>query len=405
MKLHRNVAFGIVSGLKRTIVDKKPASDVIKKLLKSNSKWGSRDRKVIAKVFYDVIRQKRLIQQALELDNNSSDHFFLRLIAGWMVMNGQKLPDWKEFININPKILFKNFLELINERKFKYSIPDWLDDLGVQAFGEKFWNKELEALNLPAKFIIRVNRTKISVKKLKDILYCEYQIKTEIKPNYPDALIFENHKPVLNLEEYKKGFFEIQDANSQAVCYWLNPTEGKYYIDSCAGAGGKSLHLANLTNNKAKILAIDINQSKLIELKNRAKRNKINSIDTFCIKESKDLESIKGNADGVLIDSPCSGIGVLKRNPALKWQLDPDIIYQITLNQQKIFQAYASLVKVNGCLIYATCSILPIENRYQVDNFLKSKLGSKFQFDRDKTYFSHQNGFDGFYCARLYRKM
>ena len=76
MKLHRNVAFGIVSGLKRTIVDKKPASDVIKKLLKSNSKWGSRDRKVIAKVFYDVIRQKRLIQQALELDNNSSDHFF-----------------------------------------------------------------------------------------------------------------------------------------------------------------------------------------------------------------------------------------------------------------------------------------------------------------------------------------
>ena len=152
------------------LLTKKPASDVIKKLLKSNSKWGSRDRKVIAKVFYDVIRQKRLIQQALELDNNSSDHFFLRLIAGWMVMNGQKPPDWKEFININPKILLKNFHELINERKFKYSIPDWLDDLGVQAFGEKFWNKELEALNLPAKFIIRVNRTKISVKAKRHII-------------------------------------------------------------------------------------------------------------------------------------------------------------------------------------------------------------------------------------------
>ena len=119
MKLHRNVALGIVTGLKSTFIEKKPPSDVIKKLLKSSSKWGSRDRKVIAKVFYDVIRQKRLIQQALELDNNSSDHFFLKLIAGWMVMNGHILPDWKEFIDINPKILLKNFLELINERKFK----------------------------------------------------------------------------------------------------------------------------------------------------------------------------------------------------------------------------------------------------------------------------------------------
>ena len=113
---------------------------------------------------------------------------------------------------------------------------------------------------------------------------------------------------------------------------------------------------------------------------------------------------MKANADGVLIDAPCSGLGVLKRNPDTKWSMTPDRLADITNTQEKLLQTYATKVKKGGNLVYATCSILPLENQIQVDNFLDSKVGSKFELEKEHTYFSHLTGFDGFYCARLIKK-
>ena len=117
------------------------------------------------------------------------------------------------------------------------------------------------------------------------------------------------------------------------------------------------------------------------------------------------MKFLDGDADGVLIDAPCSGLGVLKRNPDTKWSISLDRLTEILDLQEKILQTYAPLVKKGGIIVYATCSILPIENALQVSKFLSSDLGSRFELDSEKTYFSHETGFDGFYCARLIDKM
>jgi len=405
MKLHRNIALGIELGLKKTLVEKKPAADVIKRLLKSNTKWGSRDRKAIGKIFYDIIRQKRLIEASLGFKNNQTNNNLLQLIGGWMALNGHIPPDWEEFVNIEIQDVVRKADRLIKERKFKYSIPDWLDEMGVEEFGESIWGKEIDELNRPAKLVIRVNRIMITSEKLKEILDKNYGIKTAKIDHYEDALIIDKHQSLSEIKEYRQGFFEVQDANSQAITPWLKPKSGKYYIDACAGAGGKSLHIASLTRDKSKIMALDIYGSKLEELQKRVIRSKVESIETKCVMNLEVIKSIKANADGLLIDAPCSGIGVLKRNPDTKWLMNPDRINKILTTQENILQTYSQLVKKGGELVYATCSILTAENRDQIDNFLNSEKGLAFEFDQDKTYLSHKTGFDGFYCARLIRKM
>lgn len=403
MKLHRNIALGIVAGLESSLFEKRPAAEVIKKLLKSNRGWGSRDRRIIAQVFYDVIRQKRLFQALAGTENSNNDLW--SLVACWTVLNNFTLPDWEEFKAVNTDSIKSKVSVLIQQRKYKYSIPDWLDKMGMAAFGEAAWEKEIASLNTPAAMIVRVNTLKTSVEKLKDTLKKKYQIITHNIPDYPNALIFEKKQSLQDIKEYREGFFEVQDANSQKVAPWLKAQSGKYYIDACAGAGGKSLHLANLTADNAQILALDIYPAKLDELRKRCYRNGIQSVQTASVENETVLNGIEKMADGVLIDAPCSGLGVLKRNPDAKWNITPERLEKILEVQKNILQTYAPMVKKRGTLVYATCSILPLENQLQVSHFLGSELGDLFELEKEHTYFSHETGFDGFYCARMIRKM
>jgi len=403
MKLHRNIALGIVAGLESSLFEKRPATEVIKKLLKSNRGWGSRDRRIIAQVFYDVIRQKRLFQALAGTENSNNDLW--SLVACWTVLNNFTLPDWEEFKAVNTDSIKSKVSVLIQQRKYKYSIPDWLDKMGMAAFGEAAWEKEIASLNTPAAMIVRVNTLKTSVEKLKDTLKKKYQIITHNIPDYPNALIFEKKQSLQDIKEYREGFFEVQDANSQKVAPWLKAQSGKYYIDACAGAGGKSLHLANLTADNAQILALDIYPAKLDELRKRCYRNGIQSVQTASVENETVLNGIEKMADGILIDAPCSGLGVLKRNPDAKWNITPERLEKILEVQKNILQTYAPMVKKRGTLVYATCSILPLENQLQVSHFLGSELGDLFELEKEHTYFSHETGFDGFYCARMIRKM
>lgn len=402
MKLHRNIALGIVSGLENTLIEKRPAADVIKKLLKSNPGWGSRDRRTIAQAFYDIIRQKRLFHA---LNGSESEELNLwHLIGCWMVLNDFPLPEWIEFNNINAEKIRAKAPVLVQKRQYKHSIPDWLDQMGVEAFGEATWEKEIAALNTPANLIIRVNNHRISVPKLKERLKKKYNIITRLVPDYPHALVFDKKQSLQNIKEYREGWFEVQDANSQKISPWLNPEPGKYYIDACAGAGGKSLHLADLTKDSAQIMALDIYPAKLDELQKRCYRNNIQSVQTKNVDDKRVLKTIEIDADGVLIDAPCSGLGVLKRNPDTKWSMTPERLTDLLKTQQRILKTYAPMVKKGGNLVYATCSILPVENKLQIDNFLNSKPGSQFELKKEHTYFSHLTGFDGFYCAQLIKK-
>ena len=403
MKLHRNIALGIVSGLENTLIEKRPAADVLKKLLKINPSWGSRDRKTIAQVFYDIIREKKFFHALTGPESEAANLW--NLIGCWMVLNDFPLPEWVEFKNIDAEEIRAKAPVLVQDRKYKYSIPDWLDQIGVENFGEEIWEKEIESLNTPANLVIRVNTLLTTVEKLKEKLLKKYNIITRIVPDYPHALVFEKKQSLQNIKEYRKGWFEVQDANSQKISPWLKPESGKYYIDACAGAGGKSLHLADLTKDSSKIVALDIYPAKLHELRKRCYRNKIESIQTANVNDKELFKTLESNADGVLIDAPCSGLGVLKRNPDTKWSLTPKRLNEILKIQESILQAYAPLVKKGGDLVYATCSILPIENKLQIVKFLSSKIGSKFELEKEHTYFSHLTDFDGFYCARLIKKM
>ena len=170
---------------------------------------------------------------------------------------------------------------------------------------------------------------------------------------------------------FKKGLFEVQDASSQLVAEFLDVKEGMRVVDTCAGAGGKTLHLASLMKNKGNIIALDIYKSKLKQLKIRAKRNGVHNIDIRPIESSKTIKKLKEKADRVLIDAPCSGIGVLKRNPDAKWKLQEKFIEDIKKTQAEILDKYSQIVKKGGKMVYATCSILPSENEEQINKFLK----------------------------------
>jgi 16S rRNA (cytosine967-C5)-methyltransferase len=146
---------------------------------------------------------------------------------------------------------------------------------------------------------------------------------------------------------------------------------------------------------------MDIYESKLKKLKIRARRNKAHNIDLRVIDSTKVIKKLHEKADRVLIDAPCSGLGVLRRNPDSKWKLQPEFIEEIKKTQQEVLQNYSKMVKPGGKMVYATCSILPSENRQHVDLFLTSEAGKSFSFVKDNNVFAHQSGFDGFYMALL----
>jgi 16S rRNA (cytosine967-C5)-methyltransferase len=131
----------------------------------------------------------------------------------------------------------------------------------------------------------------------------------------------------------------------------------------------------------------------------------VHNIETRVIDSTKVIKKLIERADRVLIDAPCTGLGVLRRNPDAKWKLQPEFLTQITQTQQEILQQYSKMVKKGGKLVYATCSILPQENQDQVTQFLTSEAGQGFQLEQEDKISPSQSGFDGFYMARLVRKL
>ena len=227
---------------------------------------------------------------------------------------------------------------------------------------------------------------------------------TEFVPNHPDALILDERANVFKSEAFHSGLFEVQDASSQLVAAYLDVKPGMKVIDTCAGAGGKTLHLSALMENKGQIIAMDIYESKLKKLKIRARRNGAHNIDLRVIDSTKVIKKLHEKADRVLIDAPCSGLGVIRRNPDSKWKLQPEFIENIKKVQQDVLQQYSKMVKPGGKMVYATCSILPSENQEQVQAFLTSESGKDFTFVKENKVLAHISGFDGFYMALLQRK-
>ena len=163
-------------------------------------------------------------------------------------------------------------------------------------------------------------------------------------------------------------------------------------------------HQLKLEAFHASILSMDVEDWKLKNTKLRARRAGVSIIEPKVIEGNKTIKRLKETADRLLLDVPCSGLGVLKRNPDTKWKLSPESIDKVVAVQQEIIQNYSSLLKPGGIMVYATCSILPIENQDQITAFLESEKGQNFELLEDQKVLAHESGFDGFYIAKLKKK-
>ena len=400
MRLHRNLVVAVIKVLDGTFNQNFYADKTIEKILKSDKRWGSRDRGFIAETSYEIIRWKRLYSQISETKSPYKYGELWKVFSVWAVLKGIQLPNWKEFENTPTRRIKGKFDSLVKIRKFRESIPDWLDRTGCDELGENRWTSELSALNEKANVIIRANSLKINVNDLRKELQKE-DIQVEKINEFPEALKLRERKNLFKTKAFQNGYFELQDASSQLVAPFLKAEKGMKICDVCAGAGGKTLHLSAITENKGQIIAMDIFKNKLFELKRRAKRNNAFNIETRLIENNKSIKRLHGKIDRLLIDAPCSGLGVLRRNPDSKWKLSQNFLDKIKDTQQEILKRYSPMLKENGKLVYATCSILPSENELQIKKFLKTEQGKKFKVEDEKKISPAQSGFDGFYMARL----
>lgn len=406
-KLHPLLVRAVAQALTAIFLEGQYADKVIELALRQNPKAGSRDRAFIAETTYEVVRNYRLYVEILgKAPENEAGfwkmagiHHVLRHDAD-TTQEVAVLPEWAEFKGLDPPAIRRKAAALKPVRKIRESIPDWLDALGEAELGEN-WDTVLQWLNRPAQVVLRANRLKTSRSALQAALLRE-GIETEARGE-ADALVLTRRQNVFQSNVFKDERFEVQDFSSQQVAPLLAPAPGMRVVDACAGAGGKTLHLAALMESRGQLIALDTLAWKLEALRLRARRAGASNIETRPIENKKVIKRLYGTADRLLLDVPCSGLGVLRRNPDTKWKLRPEMLESLRAVQQDILQAYSPIVKPGGRLVYATCSILPSENEKQVEAFLSSEAGKDFTLLQQRTIRPQDEGFDGFYMALLER--
>ncbi len=416
----------VAHALQTIFQENRYADKVIEQTLKQNPKAGSHDRAFIAETTYEVVRYYRLYCHFLGKTPTAEAEWW-QLVGIHFLLKGVVLPDWREFEplrgsgstaftpsgkgaftpRISPNIAVNgaypdgvNAVLPVLPRALRESIPDWLDELGSAELSNR-WDDTLHQLNQPAQVVLRTNRLRTDRKALQTALLSEG---IDTKPVGPgEALVLTRRQNVFRTQAFRDGWFEVQDFSSQLVAPLLAPEPGMRVVDACAGGGGKTLHLAALLQNRGSIIALDTFAWKLDELRARARRAGASNIETRPIENRKTIKRLYGSADRLLLDVPCSGLGILRRNPDAKWKLALQQIEQLRVIQQDILQAYSPITKPGGSMVYATCSILPSENERQVETFLQSPAGRDFRLMEQRSILPQDEGFDGFFIALLER--
>jgi 16S rRNA (cytosine967-C5)-methyltransferase len=367
------------------LVEGKQSEDVVRKMTAIHKEWGSNDRKTILNLLYGVLRNKLLYEYLLE---KSGEEITLEKQVA--------IQAWKDQMIVQEHQLssevIQHIQEILNDKipeHIRVSVPEWLYPLNKENTFEE-WHSMLK----PADTCIRVNTlitTKDKVCKKLDELSVNYTL----LPG--DAIRIHQKVQLTKWEIYQKGWFEIQDESSQQVAPFMELKDGMNILDGCCGAGGKSLHIAALLNNKGNIWSTDIHSHKIEQLKIRAQRAKATCIQALVITDEF-ISNHTNTFDQILLDVPCSSLGTLRRKPEIKYSITPESLQSIVKTQQDILHRYSVMLKKGGRLIYSTCSILPMENEENMAAFLK--LHSDFKLEKSRR-ISPTHGSDGFFMASM----
>lgn len=400
MKVHRILCEAVLNCVREVMHNHKSTARSIAKITSANKSWGKRDRTFISNTTFTIIRYYRLYHTVINA-STSDDYKNTEwlLIALYLIDQEVEWPKWlSEYITVSKDVLHANLKTQKEVDPLRLSYPDWLYNK-FDTDHEYPKNELLAHLNKKAPIFIRYNALNIGKDLLQQTLE-EQNI--ECKSIGQSGFQIHSKRKLTALDAYRDGWFEIQDLGSQMISEFVDPQLNEVVIDACAGAGGKTLHLNMLMQNTGRIIAMDIEENKLQELILRANRNRAFNLDICLIEDTSWVEEYENTADKLLLDVPCSGTGVIRRKPETKWQLNKEKLEMLLEKQQKILQDYTVMVKPRGHLIYATCSLLPSENKDQVKTFLDRN--SNYKLIEEKTlYPSTAYQGDGFYMAKLQR--
>lgn len=347
-----------------------PAADIlVRKYFRDRRYAGSKDRRRVTGLLYDIIRRwgyladiterdaRRMVMAQLKLADDDPNQYF----------TGEKhAPDALSDEE-------KAFLEKVDAEKEEHhrlNYPLWLDAELKERFGDKL-AQEMTALNERAPLTLRIARNAEKILSFLNDNHIGYS--RGIHAN--SAIILDQQQQIRDWPIYRKGLVEIQDEAAQLAVKYVQLEPGQQVMDLCAGAGGKALAAAGYMKNKGQIYAFDISEPRLKDLKVRAKRSKHHIFQSHVLtakNREKTLDEFKGKMDRVILDVPCSGTGTWRRNPESRWRISPDSIKEYQKTQQELLNEAWQMVKPGGRVAYMTCSILKGENEDQIEQFLEA---------------------------------
>ncbi|MBR5614235.1 MAG: 16S rRNA (cytosine(967)-C(5))-methyltransferase RsmB [Clostridia bacterium] len=296
------------------------------------------------------------------------------------------------------EIKFPKTNDAVKDLSLEYSYPEWITQKLVDEYGEEKCAELYRETRKAHGVGIRVNTIKTTKESLIDALSME-GVECRQLEGVENALIAYGKINIENSDAYKKGLFSMQNISSQKAVSVLAPQKGDFVIDMCAAPGGKSCAAAEQMENEGRILSFDIFDHKIQLIQNAARRLGIDIIDAGVGDATKVNDKLVGKADRVLADVPCSGLGVIHKKPDIKWSRTEDDIKELCKIQKKILEVAASYVKPGGVLVYSTCTILPEENRMQVEEFLKNNVG--FSKETELQLLTSEMGESGFYICKM----
>lgn len=303
----------------------------------------------------------------------------------------------------------------IDYLSIKYSHPKWMIEMWLEEYGYEFTEKLCKENNSKPRLNLRVNTSKITREELKERL-SSYGYTIHETPYAKDGLIIDNPIRITEIEEYKLGLFIIQDESSMLVAQIANPKENRLVLDMCSAPGGKSTHMGQIMNNKGQIISRDIYEHKLKLVRQNANRLDIKIIKTEIFDAMKLDESLIGKVDYCIVDAPCSGLGIIRRRPEIKWNRKKKDIEELGEIQWRILDNAKRYVKPGGIIIYSTCTIERGENLDRVNKFLSENkqfqligfedlICSKENMESSKEgyieLFPHIHNTDGFFIAKI----